>query len=237
MHEEHDNSLDIDQVFSERLLELSKINSLKISTKAFSIIQKSHGPFVMDEHLNTFFDLRSFDEKPFWGHNHPLQLKAEILGQTFNDFKANNALSFLDLFMFNPRELIIDSNFTGYLHLYKSCFIEVKDGSPIFLNSLESDLFNFIKIVLFRGERILSLSNLLESNFSNDSISVSGLTLSIKDIGLKDLEDIKKFGLLINNSNFEDNTLKLYIPTSFTQKQLESLLLQLSSFFKDIKCL
>jgi len=238
MHKNNIDNSTIDQVFSRRIIELSKLNSFSIKDHKFGLITESHGALVQDENFNIFYDLRSYSDKPFWGHNHPLQVKAELLGQTLTKMNLNKTLNINDLLDINKLEMTFPTDFNGHFQLYNDFYIEVKNGLPVCANNLELNLLNFFKVVLFRGERFLSLTKKLTHFFEDfDDVSISNLTLKVTNIDLSALKTANDYGLYINNSNFDKNNLYFYLPTSFTQNQLDVLLSQISNYLKDIKCL
>lgn len=252
----NDKSISIrDKKFSDQLLDLSTLKKCVVETDKFGKLVRAHGPFIQDDTGNTLFDLRLYGSKPFWGHGHPLEIKFSLLPNyrelrdNFNQLPKKN-ISLVDhtnFKNFNAKsDIIIQKNllFTSgaklnylplsnasqyYIELLPGLFIDLND--PASYSELDS-FIKYINTVLINGNRVVDIQNKLKNAFSK--FSISGLLMEI-DTNCENIEQLAiSHGIYISDTNLHKGKIYLELPTSFTNSQLDDLLVRLNNFIGEL---
>lgn len=243
-----------DKIFSENLLELTTLTESKIVQDSYcEDIYRAHGSLVQLCNNNVLFDLRSYNYKPLFGHNHPLyiQNELEITSQLNRSPKKINQFSnitpisllksqfefknnlFYENFFFTTNDSLISNNLSGEFFL--NFFFDKKTyivSNKIFKTNPFKNLQSYLDIVLLKGERLTAIQNMIKMSLINKKVILLGNLIILENNLNFTKSHLIQYNILVNDENFIDNKILLYIPIAITNNQLDYLLSRIVAMLK-----
>lgn len=167
-------------------------------------------------------NLQYIEAKDLLSKNILKSLSEKLLTQ-----KGNYSLYLKDMFftnnLFLPNEEVYRNAQNIYFNFYfrgREYYLstkELNDKDNIFINSI----FKYIQLVIINGERNTKINKFLNDNLLNTVIHGNLIIIPFSEKLSKEKFSAK--GILLNNENYIDGNIFLFIPISITNSQLKKL--------------
>lgn len=212
--------------FSEKLLELSSLRTPFLKSDSYcDVVTKAHACLIQCSNNDILFDLRNYSYKFIFGHNHPLVIRYQEEIRSYLDAFKNKDCTVKNYFEEQFYEDLFKDNitFTLFGNVYELPSTEAYTGEF-------KRLINYFETAFLKCGRLREIQEMIK-DIKSEIIQVKGNSVNIKKSNISKSDCYRNF-LYINDDNFSDNELNLYIPITVTDDQLELLLKKIKDLIK-----